>query len=88
MNKEEAIRIIEAYVSENVSENELYIKEAIECVKGLQERSIKPIVLVELSHTASPNYVQTMQKRIQDEDQSVNVIVHKGEIRELKIINP
>ena len=88
MNKEKAIRIIEAYVSGDVSENELYIKDAIECVKGLQEPNKQPkgFLLVKVKHGFE---VKKLGEDITSAtDGSYHVIVHDGFIEDLKIINP
>jgi hypothetical protein len=90
MNKEQAIKIIEAYVSGDISENELYIKEAIECVKGLQEPNKQPkgFLLVKVKPMSKFDTKKLGDDISAGTDAQYNVIVHDGFIEDLKIVNP
>jgi hypothetical protein len=94
MNKEQAIKIIEAYVSGDISENELYIKEAIECVKGLQEpnATTSGVILIKRGRTTSRKCTIIQNEIIEEIRVNTNhkykVVVHNGEIEDLKIIMP
>jgi hypothetical protein len=89
MNKEQAIKIIEAYVSGDISENELYIKEAIECVKGLQEPNKQPKSILKVKVKVKDAEMEMLQHEIMNATYGhYCVIVHNGEIEDLEIIHP
>jgi hypothetical protein len=86
MNKEQAIKIIEAYVSGDVSENELYIKEAIECVKGLQETNATTILTVEFKEDTTDNQLEFYKSELKQMAPNASIIVHRGEIKNIIVL--